>query len=74
MDLLWDKGFALCYKDRFNAAYSAGTNNLTRAGSGVLGEQLAEDLLATLNMLLSDARDQLSAEKSGVYDPLRTLP
>ena len=29
MDLLWDKGFALCYKDRFNAAYFAGTNNLT---------------------------------------------
>ena len=30
----------------------------------VLGEQLAEDLLATLNMLLSDARDQLSADKA----------
>merc|ERR1711867_113423 len=34
LDLLWDKGFALCYKDTFNAAYSAGTNNLTRAGLG----------------------------------------
>ena len=29
MDLLWDKGFALCFKDRFNAAFFAGTNNLT---------------------------------------------
>ena len=29
LDLLWDKGFALCYKERFSAAYFAGTTNLT---------------------------------------------
>ena len=28
MDLLWDKGYALCYKEKFNLAYVAGSNVL----------------------------------------------
>ena len=87
MNLLWDKGFALCFKDRFYAAFLAGTNLTTMRsdmpGSEasreyrqkedlcthinqdkikcVLGEQLAEDNLATMTMLLSDAREQPKA-------------
>ena len=29
MDLLWDKGYALCYKERFNLADFTGSNVLT---------------------------------------------
>ena len=28
LDLLWDKGYALCYKEKFNVAYFSGSNVL----------------------------------------------
>ena len=33
LDLLWDKGYALCYKEKFNVAYLSGSSvlNLMRA-------------------------------------------
>ena len=29
LDLLWEKGFALCYKEKFNLAFALGSNTLT---------------------------------------------
>ena len=76
LNLLWDKGFALCFKDRFYAAffmpgseasgeYRQKEDLCTHINQDkikcVLGEQLAEDNLATMTMLLSDAREQPKA-------------
>ena len=53
LDLLWDKGFALCYKEKFHLAYAAGSNVLNISmrtnmlGSDTQKEHLMSEDLCT---------------------------